>query len=151
MRAAVIAGRARNADSAATHLHEAGRLAAHVDEDVYCGTAFGPDSVRIHEVSVAVGLGDDHVGQALDVAGEWKPPAGLPAERRSGFYTELARAQLWSGLADDAFESLKVARRIAPQYTRDHLWVRQDASKLRRLKRNGTESLTNFSEWCSAT
>ncbi|MFI6249068.1 helix-turn-helix domain-containing protein [Streptomyces sp. NPDC051016] len=151
MRAAVIAGRARNASAANTHLQEADTLAQHVDEDVYRGTAFGPDSVRIHEVSVAVSLGGDHVGQALDVAREWKPPTSLPAERRSGFYIELGRAQLWSGLADDAFESLKVARRIAPQHTRDHPWVREDASRLRRLKRADSETLTSFAEWCAAT
>ena len=103
-------------------------------EGIYYGTAFGPDSVRVHEVSVAVSLGDEHTGRALDVAREWKPPAGLPAERRSGFYIELARAQLWSGHPDHAFESLKVARRIAPQHTREHPWVREDAATLRRLK-----------------
>lgn len=151
MRAAVIAGRARNASAAAAHLDEARSLADQVREDVYCGTAFGPDSVRIHEVSVAVSLGNDHVHRALDVAREWKPPQDLPAERRSGFYIELARAQLWSGLADDAFESLKVARHIAPQHTREHLWVREDAGTLRRLKRSDSESLTNFAEWCAAT
>lgn len=151
MRAAVIAGRARNADAAGTHLREAGQMARWVKEDVYYGTAFGPNSVRTHEVSVAVSLGDDHVGAALDVARAWKPPTSMPAERRSGFYIELARAQLWSGLADDAFESLKVARRIAPQHTREHPWVREDSSTLRRLKRADSESLTNFAEWCSAT
>lgn len=151
MRAAVIAGRARNAAAANTHLQEAGTLAEYVGEEVYRGTAFGPDSVRIHEVSVAVSLGGDHVGQALDVAREWKPPTSLPAERRSGFYIELGRAQLWSGFADDAFESLKVARRIAPQHTRDHPWVREDASRLRRLKRADSETLTSFAEWCAAT
>ncbi|WP_258055005.1 helix-turn-helix transcriptional regulator [Streptomyces sp. Ru71] len=151
MRAAVIAGRARDASAAVTHLDEAQALASRVREDVYHGTAFGPDSVRIHEVSVAVSLGGEHVGRALDVAREWKPPANLPAERRSGFYIELARAQLWSGMADDAFESLKVARRIAPQHTREHPWVREDASTLRRLKRADSETLSNFAEWCSAT
>ncbi|WP_244187767.1 helix-turn-helix domain-containing protein [Streptomyces regalis] len=151
MRAAVIAGRARDASAAITHLDEASALAERVAEDVYCGTAFGPDSVKIHEVSVAVSLAGDHVGRALDIAGEWKPPKALPAERRSGFYIELGRAQLWSGLADDAFESLKVARRIAPQHTREHPWVREDAATLRRLKRADSESLTNFAEWCSAT
>lgn len=151
MRAAVIAGRARNASAAATHLIEARTLAAQVPEDVYYGTAFGPDSVRIHEVSVAVSLGAEHVGRALDVADGWKPPKNLPAERRSGFYIELARAQLWSGLVDDAFESLKAARRIAPQHTRGHPWVREDAATLRRLKRADSETLTNFAEWCAAT
>ncbi|GHE68600.1 hypothetical protein GCM10017771_92390 [Streptomyces capitiformicae] len=150
MRAAVIAGRARDASAAATHLDEARALADRVPEGVYYGTAFGPDSVRIHEVSVAVSLGDEHVGRALGIASEWSPPNGLPAERRSGFYIELARAQLWSGLADDAFESLTVARRIAPQHTREHSWVREDAATIRRLKRADSESLTNFAEWCSA-
>jgi transcriptional regulator with XRE-family HTH domain len=150
MRAAVIAGRARDASAATTHLGEARTLAGRVPEGVYHGTAFGPDSVRVHEVSVAVSLGDSHVGRALDVAREWNPPTDLPAERRSGFYIELGRAQLWSGLADDAFESLKVARRIAPQHTREHPWVREDAATLRRLKRADSETLTSFAEWCAA-
>ncbi|MGW4905446.1 helix-turn-helix domain-containing protein [Streptomyces sp. NPDC004270] len=151
MRAAVIAGRARNASAAWAHLADARALAARVPEGVYYGTAFGPDSVRIHEVSLAVGLGDEHVGHALDIARGWAPPEDLPAERRSGFYIELARAQLWSGRADHAFESLKTARRIAPQHTREHPWVREDAGTLRRLKRADSESLTNFAEWCAAT
>ncbi|MFM9629592.1 helix-turn-helix domain-containing protein [Streptomyces galilaeus] len=150
MRAAVIAGRAKNVSAAQTHLHEARTLGDLVAEDVYYGTAFGPESVRIHEVSVAVSLGDDHVGKALAVAREWKPPTDLPAERRSGFYIELARAQLWTGEAEHAFESLKVARHIAPQHTREHPWVREDAAKLRRLKRADSETLTNFAEWCAA-
>ncbi|MFF8639129.1 helix-turn-helix domain-containing protein [Streptomyces pilosus] len=150
MRAAVIAGRAHDASAADHHLAQARTLADRVPEGVYCGTVFGPDSVKIHDVSVAVGLGDEHVGRALDVARQWKPPRDLPAERRSAFYIELARAQLWAGLADDAFESLKVARHIAPQHTREHPWVREDAATLRRLKRADAESLTNFAEWCAA-
>ncbi|MEV5314144.1 helix-turn-helix transcriptional regulator [Streptomyces sp. NPDC052610] len=151
MRAAVIAGRARNASAAVTHLAEASALADLVTEGVYYGTSFGPWSVKIHEVSVAVSLGGEHVGRALSIAKAWKPPKDLPAERRSGFYIELARAQLWSGLADDAFESLKVARHIAPQHTREHPWVREDAATLRRLKCADSETLTNFAEWCAAT
>ncbi|MEU3618501.1 helix-turn-helix transcriptional regulator [Streptomyces sp. NPDC006872] len=150
MRAAVIAGRASSATDAQTHLDEARTLADQLTEDVYYGTAFGPDSVRIHEVSVAVSLGDAYVGRALDLAREWKPPVDLPAERRSGFYIELGRAQLWSGQVDHAFESLKVARRIAPQHTREHPWVREDAATLRRLKRADSETLTSFAEWCTA-
>ncbi|WP_435601589.1 helix-turn-helix domain-containing protein [Streptomyces sp. C10-9-1] len=149
MRAAVVAGRAADADAASMHLAEARRLADEVQEGAYAGTAFGPDSVRAHEVSVAVSLGRDHVVRALDVAREWKP-TGLPAERRSGFYIELARAQLWSGQPDGAFESLKVARHIAPQHTREHPWAREDAATLRRLRRADAESLTAFAEWIGA-
>ncbi|MFF7966796.1 helix-turn-helix domain-containing protein [Streptomyces sp. NPDC007903] len=151
MRAAVIAGRAADAASAQHHMAEARVLADRLPEGVYSGTAFGPDSVRAHEVSVAVSLGRDHLARALDIAHEWKPSADLPAERRSGFYIDLARVQLWSGQADNAFESLKVARHIAPQHTREHPWVRQDVAVIRRLKRADAETLTNFAEWCAAS
>lgn len=151
MRAAVIAGRAGNEDSAALHLEEAGRLGDLVPEGVYAGTAFGPSSVRIHEVSLAVSLGGSHIHRALDVARVWAPPRDLPAERRSGFYVELSRAQLWGGLRDDAFESLKVARRIAPQHTREHGWAREVTETLLRLKRVGSEDLETFASWIGAT
>ncbi|MEU0740210.1 helix-turn-helix transcriptional regulator [Streptomyces sp. NPDC006134] len=150
MRAAVIAGRADDPEAATLHLTEARRLGDEVREDVYQGTAFGPDSVRAHEVSVAVSLGGDHLQRALDVAAEWAPPDGLPAERQSGFWIELSRAQLWAGRPDDAFESLKVARFIAPQHTREHPWARDTAATLRRLRRADAESLTSFAEWIGA-
>ncbi|AXK33479.1 XRE family transcriptional regulator [Streptomyces armeniacus] len=148
MRAAVLAGRAGDADGAERHLGEARRLGDTVPEDVYAGTAFGPSSVRIHEVSVSVGLGNDHLRRALAIAREWVPPQDLPAERRSSFHVEVGRAQLWSGLRDEAFESLKTARRIAPQHARDHQWVREDIATLRRLKRAAREELSHFADWC---
>ncbi len=151
MRAAVIAGRAGQSQAAASHLRYAAELAGVVPEHVYQGTAFGPDSVMIHEVSLAVSLGESHLARALDIAREWSPPHRLPAERRSGFHIEVARAQLWAGRPDDAFESLKLARRIAPQHVRGHQWVREDVGTLRRLKRADAESLTTFAEWCGAT
>jgi transcriptional regulator with XRE-family HTH domain len=150
MRAAVIAGRAKDGTAAATHLDEARQLGDTIREGKYNGTAFGPDSVRAHEVSVAVSLGGDHISRALEVANEWTPPDDLPAERQSGFWIELARAQLWAGLPDDSFESLKVARMIAPQHTREHPWARDTAATLRRLKRADAETLTSFAEWVGA-
>ncbi|MFC9680018.1 helix-turn-helix domain-containing protein [Streptomyces sp. NPDC056948] len=150
MRAAVIAGRASDADAAALHLADARRLGDTLPEDAYDGTQFGPDSVRAHEVSVAISLGQDHLQRALDVAEEWTPPESLPAERQSGFWIELARAQVWAGRPDDAFESLKVARHIAPQHTREHPWAREAAATVRRLKRADAESLTSFADWIGA-
>ncbi|MBQ0863372.1 helix-turn-helix domain-containing protein [Streptomyces sp. RK75] len=150
LRAAIVAGHAGREDTAMMHIGEARRCADAVPEAVYYGTAFGPSSVRVHEVSLAVSLGDRHLQRALDIAHEWAPPRDLPAERRSGFYIEVGRAQLWAGLADDAFESLKVARRIAPQHARDHKWVREDIATLRRLKRADREDLSNYAGWCRA-
>ncbi|MEV6332238.1 helix-turn-helix transcriptional regulator [Streptomyces sp. NPDC051909] len=151
MRAAVIAGRAENVAAADTHLDHARALAALVGrEGTYLGTSFGPDSVRIHEVSLAVSLGPRHVERALQAAGQWKPPGSLPAERRSGYYIELARAQDWAGLPGDAFESLKVARAAAPQHTREHPWAREVAAGLRRHYRADAELLTHFAQWIGA-
>lgn len=151
MRAAVVAGRCEDSDTADIHLKHARRLGDQVAREVVClGTAFGPDSVRIHELSVAVSLGRDHVDRALRVATEWKPAASLPAERRSGFYIELARAQEWAGLRADAFESLKAARAAAPQHTREHPWAREVMSGLRRFHRADTESLSHFAHWVGA-
>lgn len=96
MRAAVIAGRAGDEDAAVQHLDAARRLGDEVPEGIYAGTAVGPSSVRVHEVAVAVSLGDQHAGRALQMAREWKPGDELPAERQSGFYVELARAQLYA-------------------------------------------------------
>lgn len=150
MRAAVLAGRASDADGADRHLTEARRFGDSVPEGVYSGTAFGPASVRIHEVSVSVGLGGSHLRRALDIGRQWAPPPQLAAERRSGFYIELGRAQLWSGLRDDAFESLQLARKAAPQHVREHRWVREDIATLRRLKRGGCEDLSHYADWCHA-
>ncbi|RST11330.1 XRE family transcriptional regulator [Streptomyces sp. WAC05374] len=150
MRAAVIAARAGDATAARVHLAEAERLTEHAPEGLYGGTAFGPDSVRVHRVAVAVSLGGDHVGEALAAAHAWKPPTDMPAERRSGFYIELARAQLWAGRPGYAFESLTAARRIAPLHTREHPWVRHDVATLRRLRRGAAPALTAFAEWCHA-
>nr|WSS66793.1 helix-turn-helix transcriptional regulator [Streptomyces sp. NBC_01177] len=150
MRAAVIAGRSGNTDAVTLHLAQARCLGDAVQEGAYDGTQFGPDSVRAHEVSVAVSLGQDHLQRALDVADEWTPPDSLPQERQSGFWIELARAQVWAGRPDDAFESLKVARFIAPQHTREHPWARESAATIRRLKRADAESLTSFAEWIGA-
>lgn len=150
MRAAVIAGRTGAEPAATMHLDEAGRLAAMAPEGVYQGTAFGPASVRIHEVSVAVSLGDRGIQRALHVARTWAPPREMPSERRSGFYIELSRAQLWAGLRADAFESLRVARRIAPQHTREHAWAREVTETLLRLSRADREGLAPFAEWMGA-
>jgi hypothetical protein len=122
MRAAVLAARAGQSDYARAHLREAHDAARQVDEGVYGGTAFGPGSVRIHEVSLALNL-DDPTG-ALAAAAGWEPGTSLPAERRSHFYVDLARAQLLTRRYDHVGRSLHKAWTIAPQHIRAHPQVR---------------------------
>ncbi|MFF2234791.1 helix-turn-helix domain-containing protein [Streptomyces anulatus] len=151
MRAAVIASRAQNVGATDTHLAHARQLSKQVGhEGSYLGTAFGPESVRIHEVSVAVSLGPGHADRALRAAAAWTPGIDLPAERRSGFYIELARAQDWAGRPVEAFTSLRMARAAAPQHTREHPWAREVARNLRRFHRSDAESLTHFAHWVGA-
>ncbi|MGE7391135.1 helix-turn-helix domain-containing protein [Streptomyces sp. NPDC004126] len=150
MRTAVVAARAGDPDAAYDHLQEARTLADRFPEGIHLGTAFGPSSVRIHEAALAVSLGRDHIGRALDVARDWSPGDEIPAERRSGFWIEVARAQLWSGDPDHAFKSLRTARRHAPQHVRQHLWACEDIGTIRRLKRTDAESLTSYAEWIGA-
>ncbi|WP_424528867.1 helix-turn-helix domain-containing protein [Sphaerisporangium viridialbum] len=149
MRAAVVAGRAGKRETAWDHLREAKEVALMVREGVYNGTAFGTSSVRIHEVAVATELGEGE--RAIRAAGTWTPPDKLPRERRSHYYIDLARAQLWTGRREDAFTSLQLARRIAPQHTREHPHVREALTTLLRLQRASQESLLAFAGWARVT
>jgi len=58
MRAAVLAARAGMPDEAAERMAEAQVIAWQVPDGAYHGTAFGPGSVRVHELALAVEAGD---------------------------------------------------------------------------------------------
>ncbi|MBB3053044.1 hypothetical protein FHS23_004087 [Prauserella isguenensis] len=118
MRAAVAAARAGSPRQADDHLIEASDVARHVPEGLYAGTAFGPGSVRIHRLTLALDLSD--LGAALSVAAGWSPPETVPAERRSHYYIDLARAQHQAGRPLEARDALAVARRLAPEHVRVH-------------------------------
>ncbi|WP_232285659.1 hypothetical protein [Saccharomonospora marina] len=148
MRAAVVAGRAGKPDAAWDHLGEAHRAARQVPEGVYFGTAFGPASVRIHELAVAVELGDSPA--AVGRAASWHPPSHLPAERRSHYYIDLARAQLRLGHHQDAYLGLEAARRVAPQHVREHPQVRQTLSALLRTYGSPDDRLLELAAWARA-
>lgn len=145
MRASVVAARMHRPDLARAHINEARLLAQHVPDGVYVGTAFGPSSVRIHDASLAVELGEASL--AILAAREWNPPASIPAERRSHYYVDVAQAQLWRGHRQAAFTSLVIARRIAPQHVREHPRVRTTLQTLLRLHRVPPEPLVRYAEW----
>jgi transcriptional regulator with XRE-family HTH domain len=113
MRAAIAAARAGLDDQARDHLSEARSMAERVPEGTWEGTAFGPESVRIHEVSTAVELNAPQ--DALAAAGDWEPPESLPAERRSHYFVDVARAYLGVRQYEAAFQALHKARAIAPE------------------------------------
>jgi tetratricopeptide (TPR) repeat protein len=130
MRAAVLAARGGSASQARDHLSEARTLAAHTSEGVYTGTAFGPGSVRVHEVTLALELGDPH--HALATVAGWTPPTDLPAERRSHFYIDLALAQARTGRHELALDALDTAWKTAPEHTRLHPQVSELLTQMMR-------------------
>jgi hypothetical protein len=145
MRAGVLAACAGLPEAAASHLAEGRNVGRHVPDAAYRGTAFGPSSMRIHEVAAAAEMGD---GKAvLRKAAGWQPPPTVPAERRSHYFIELARAQLWAGHRNDALASLCVARRIAPQHTRHNPRVHETAGTLTSLERHPSDTLLEFARW----
>lgn len=148
MRAAVVAGRMSDPQQARDHLAHAKRIAGTLREGVYHGTQIGSDSLQIHTLAVAVELGHGtDLHDAVKAASEWAPPVELPEERRSHYYIDLARAQMGLGRPQHAWESLQVARRIAPQHVREHGQVREELGRLLRLDRRGDEQLRAYARW----
>lgn len=149
MRAAVVAAHAGLADQANSYLSLARDCAERVPDGVYYATAFGPSSVRIHEVAAAAELGDAH--GVLARAGSWQPPPAVPAERRSHYFIEVARAQLWAGQRGSALASLDCARQIAPQHARCNPYAREVLETLIRLRRTPPDRLVRFATWAGVT
>ncbi|MEU6155233.1 hypothetical protein ABZ816_35145 [Actinosynnema sp. NPDC047251] len=147
MRAAVVAARAGKADVAADHLLTARHAAHTAPEGIYDGTAFGPASLRIHELAVAAELRDP---AGIQRAATWEPPSHLPAERRSHYFIDLARAQLDLGHYEEAHICLQAARQAAPEHTRSHPQVRQALSVLLRTHPSLSSGLLDLAAWAGA-
>lgn len=146
MRAAVLAARGHKADEAWSHIEIAKAMTAVVTHDIeWYYTSFGPSNVRIHEVAVAVELGDER--EALARAGDWIPPGSIPAERASHHLIDLARAQLWAADYPGALESLLRARRIAPQHTRTHPMAAETARALVRREQRRPDTAIGLATW----
>jgi transcriptional regulator with XRE-family HTH domain len=149
MRAAVLAARAGESDEALQRMTDAHGAARHVPDGIYNGTAFGPSSVRVHEVAASAEAGD--TSRTLHLAARWQPPRSLPAERRSHYYIEVARARCWAGQRDQALAALQQARQAAPQHTRRNPHVRTTVECLMRTSPRPSTSLIRFTAWLGLT
>jgi hypothetical protein len=149
MRAAVLAARAGLPGEAADRLAEARAAARHVPDGVYHGTAFGPSSVRVHELALAVESHD--IGHAVKLSAQWDPPRAVPAERRSHFHIEAARAHCWAGHRDQAVTALWQARQAAPQHTRCNPAVSETVTMLIRGSRKPPPHLLQLANWIGVT
>jgi transcriptional regulator with XRE-family HTH domain len=125
---AVIAARVNDPDLAYSQLEWASQVAGRLGEGRgEYNTEFGPANVRLHEIAVAVELGD--AGRALRAA-QAVDTTGLSAERRARMLIDVARAHAQRRQVDEAVTALLQAEAITPEQVRGHALVRQLVSDL---------------------
>lgn len=102
-----------------------------VDRNDY-NTEFGPTNVSLHEIHVAVELGD--AGRALRLA-DGLDASHLSIERRSRLMVDLARAHAQRRQLEQSISALRQAHELAPEYLKANPAARslvQDAIRVGR-------------------
>ncbi|MGP4114442.1 helix-turn-helix domain-containing protein [Streptomyces sp. 4N509B] len=145
LRAALIAGRAKNRDAADGHLQEARLLAQQTGELPDYGLTWGAPNVGVHAVVIASEL-DDYDG-AIQLADEVRIPAGWSRSRAGHHWMDLGRIHAWAGSQATALTCLERARRVAPQQTKYHPTTRETIIQLRRRERARSGSLARLAAW----
>ncbi|GAA2290686.1 helix-turn-helix transcriptional regulator [Nonomuraea roseoviolacea subsp. roseoviolacea] len=140
LRAAILAARANRSSAAWAYMQEADETAKRLRRDTNdYGLFFGPSNVAIHDVAVAVELGD--ADEAIRRSSSFTLSASVPAERASHHYIDLSRAWLWAGKRDRALSCVLTAETIAPQRTRYHPMARETVGRLLDVQRRIPENL----------
>jgi transcriptional regulator with XRE-family HTH domain len=125
---AVAASRLNEADAAYDHLARAREIAERLgDGRNDYNTEFGPANVALHEIAVAVELGD--AGHALRIAASVEA-THLSDERRARMLIDVARAHAQRRQVDQAVTALLQAETTAPEQIRNHRIARQLVSDL---------------------
>ncbi|MFJ5033268.1 helix-turn-helix domain-containing protein [Streptomyces sp. NPDC088560] len=136
---AVAAARLNLADEAYGYLRDAREMAEQVgDGRNDYNTEFGPTNVGLHEVAVAVDLGD--AGVALRAA-RAIDESGLSAERQTRFQIDVARAYAQRRQVADAVSALLRARELSPEMVRALPMVKQLAADLLTMAQPPSEEL----------
>ncbi len=145
LRAAILAARGNRPSVAWDHMSAASETARQLgcDTNDY-GLQFGPSNVAIHEVAVAVELGD--ADEAIRRGVVLSLPTSLSAERSSHHYIDLSRAWLWVGKREKALGCVLIAESLAPQRTRYHPMARETVARLLDVQRRVPESLRGVAQ-----
>jgi transcriptional regulator with XRE-family HTH domain len=139
---AVIAARVNDAESVYGHLDRARQVGERLGEGRNDYDAeFGPANVALHEIAVAVDLGD--AGRALRTAAS-VDTSGLSAERRARMLIDVARAHAQRRQIGDAVTALRQAEDITPEQVRAHEMVRQLVSDLLTMQDPPTRELRDL-------
>lgn len=141
---ALAAARDNDADVAYANLERA-RSAANflgVDRNDY-NTEFGPTNVLLHEVNVAVELGD--AGRALRVAAK-TDVSGLSRERQARLLIDVARAHAQRRNAAGVNDALRRAYEVAPEQLSTHSTARDLLADALRSDYGNTPDLRELAE-----
>ena len=127
---AVVAAQRQDADRAQHFLARAREVADRCGDRNDYNTEFGPTNVAMHEVAVAVELGD--AGHAIRTAERIETTA-LSPERRGRLLIDLARAWNQRRQAQQAVAALEAAERETPEQVHEHRHVHTLVGDLLRL------------------
>lgn len=141
---AVAASRTNKADEAYDYLAKAQEAATFlgVDRNDY-NTEFGPTNVLLHEVHVAVELGD--AGRALRVADK-ADSTSLSPERQSRLLIDVARAHAQRRQAGALASALRQAFEVAPEQVSTHQVVQELLSDALRSDYGNTPELRELAQ-----
>lgn len=141
---AVAASRLNDATAAYGHLARAKEIAGRLgDGRNDYNTEFGPANVALHEIAVAVELGD--AGHALRVAAT-VDVSGLSVERRSRMLIDVARAHAQRRQVAEATAVLLEAEQIAPEQLQNHRVARQLVTDLLTMQEPPASELRELAE-----
>ena len=140
LRTAIMAARGGRASPAWDGVSRAREVSARIGHDTRdYGLLFGPSNVAIHEVAVAVELGD--ADEAIRRGALLSLPVSLSRERSSHHYIDLSRAWLWQRDSAKALACVVKADHLAPQRTRYHPMARETVARLLDIQRRTPEPL----------
>ena len=131
--AALAAATQADHDTMATHLHEASALADRIGTEVgsWAHLSFGPTTVGIWRVSLAVELGE--YGQAVQAAKAVHPELVPSTARQAVFWAELGRALTADRKTrEEGVHLLRRAEHLSPQRIRHDIFVRETVADLLR-------------------
>ncbi len=110
-------------------------------------TEFGPANVALHEIAVAVELGD--AGRALRAAAT-VDTTGLSGERQARMLIDVARAHAQRRQVHEAVAALSKAEAITPEQIRGHDLVRQLVGDLLTMQDPPGSELRDLAGWLTA-
>jgi len=137
LRGALAAAQHDDRGTAHDMLAEAADAARRLGTDANLrGTAFGPVNTQMHQVNVAVTLGD--AGTAIDLARQINPAAITVTERKASLLIDVSQAFFQWGRFGQAYTALRAAEQTAPQEVAARAPVRTLARNLVALAPPGT-------------